>query len=137
MKHKHQNLALVTDEHGGILGIVTTEDLVEELVGEIWDEDEEVETSCKKIDDKTYELSGDFTLEDLSSLLNIKEREFDSESVSVGGWIFEKLGKIPEEGESFEFSGYSFKILNVSEQRITLLSVTKVDSENDKADAGK
>lgn len=140
MKHKHQNLALVTDEHGGILGIVTTEDLVEELVGEIWDEDEEIETSCKKIDDKTYELSGDFTLEDLSSLLNIKECEFDSESVSVGGWIFEKLGKIPEEGESFEFSGYSFKILNVSEQRITLLSVTKVDSENDendKADAGK
>ncbi|MGN0498544.1 MAG: HlyC/CorC family transporter [Acutalibacteraceae bacterium] len=126
MKHKHQNLALVTDEHGGILGIVTVEDLVEELVGEIWDEDEEIEAPYKRVDENTLELSGDYSLEDLSALLNIKESEFDSESVSLGGWIFEKLGKIPDEGEAFEFCGYKFKILDVSEQRITLVSVTKI-----------
>ncbi|MCQ4021541.1 MULTISPECIES: HlyC/CorC family transporter [unclassified Ruminococcus] len=127
MKHKHQNLALVTDDHGGILGIVTVEDLVEELVGEIWDEDEEIEASYKKVDDSTFELSGDLSLEDLSALLNIKESKFDSESVSLGGWIFEKLGKIPDAGEVFEFCGYNFKILDVSEQRITLVNVTKTD----------
>lgn len=126
MKHKHQNLALVTDEHGGILGIVTVEDLVEELVGEIWDEDEEIEAPYKRVDENTLELSGDYSLEDLSALLNIKESEFDSESVSLGGWIFEKLGKIPDEGEAFEFCGYKFQILDVSEQRITLVSVTKI-----------
>lgn len=126
MKHKHQNLALVTDEHGGILGIVTIEDLVEELVGEIWDEDEEIEAPYKKVDDSTFELSGDYSLEDLSALLNIRESEFDSESVSLGGWIFERLGKIPDDGEAFEFNGYKFKILDVSEQRITLVSVTKI-----------
>lgn len=126
MKHKHHNLALVTDEHGGILGIVTIEDLVEELVGEIWDEDEEIEAPYKKVDDSTFELSGDYSLEDLSALLNIRESEFDSESVSLGGWIFERLGKIPDDGEAFEFNGYKFKILDVSEQRITLVSVTRI-----------
>lgn len=126
MKHKHHNLALVTDEHGGILGIVTIEDLVEELVGEIWDEDEEIEAPYKKVDDSTFELSGDYSLEDLSALLNIRESEFDSESVSLGGWIFERLGKIPNDGEAFEFNGYKFKILDVSEQRITLVSVTRI-----------
>lgn len=126
MKHKHHNLALVTDEHGGILGIVTIEDLVEELVGEIWDEDEEIEAPYKKVDDSTFELSGDYSLEDLSALLSIRESEFDSESVSLGGWIFERLGKIPNDGEAFEFNGYKFKILDVSEQRITLVSVTRI-----------
>ncbi len=126
MKHKHQNLALVTDEHGGILGIVTIEDLVEELVGEIWDEDEEIEAPYKKVDDSTFELSGDYSLEDLAALLSIRESEFDSESVSLGGWIFERLGKIPNDGEAFEFNGYKFKILDVSEQRITLVSVTRI-----------
>lgn len=126
MKHKHHNLALVTDEHGGILGIVTIEDLVEELVGEIWDEDEEIEAPYKKVDDSTFELSGDYSLEDLSALLSIRESEFDSESVSLGGWIFERLGKIPDDGEAFEFNGYKFKILDVSEQRITLVSVTRI-----------
>ncbi|MGN1112798.1 MAG: HlyC/CorC family transporter [Acutalibacteraceae bacterium] len=126
MKHKHQNLALVSDEHGGILGIVTIEDLVEELVGEIWDEDEEIEAPYKRVDDSTFELSGDYSLEDLAALLSIRESEFDSESVSLGGWIFERLGKIPDDGEAFEFHGYKFKILDVSEQRITLVSVTKI-----------
>lgn len=126
MKHKHHNLALVTDEHGGILGIVTIEDLVEELVGEIWDEDEEIEAPYKKVDDSTFELSGDYSLEDLAALLSIRESEFDSESVSLGGWIFERLGKIPNDGEAFEFNGYKFKILDVSEQRITLVSVTRI-----------
>lgn len=126
MKHKHQNLALVSDEHGGILGIVTIEDLVEELVGEIWDEDEEIEAPYKRVDDSTLELSGDYSLEDLAALLSIRESEFDSESVSLGGWIFERLGKIPDDGEAFEFHGYKFKILDVSEQRITLVSVTRI-----------
>lgn len=125
MKHKHQNLALVTDDFGGILGIVTMEDLVEELVGEIWDEDEEIETPYKKLGENSFELSGDYDLEDMSQLLNINKAEFDSESVSVGGWIFERLGKIPDEGDSFEFKGYIFKTTQVSEQRITKLTVTK------------
>lgn len=125
MKHKHQNLALVTDDFGGILGIVTMEDLVEELVGEIWDEDEEIEAPYKKLSENSFELSGDYDLEDMSQLLDIGKTEFDSESVSVGGWIFERLGKIPNEGDSFEFKGYRFKITGVSEQRITKLTVTK------------
>lgn len=137
MKHKHQNLALVTDDHGGVLGLVTTEDLVEELVGEIWDEDEEIETPYKKIDDNSFELSGDYDLEDLSELLSINQSAFDSESVSLGGWIFEKLGKIPDEGDSFEFENFEFKIKEVSEQRINLVTVTKLKSLNKEKDEEK
>ncbi len=132
MKHKHQNLALVTDDHGGILGIVTTEDLVEELVGEIWDEDEEIETPYRKIGENAYELTGDCDIEDLARLLNINEDEFESESVSVGGWIFERLGKIPDEGESFEFEGYLFTITGLSEQRITRLTIKGVEKPQEK-----
>lgn len=131
MKHKHQNLAIVTDDHGGILGIVTTEDLVEELVGEIWDEDEEIETPYKKIGKNSLELSGDYSLTDLAHLLDINEDQFDSESVSVGGWIFEYLGKIPDIGESFEFDKYKFKITQLSEQRIIKLIVTKLPPKDE------
>lgn len=134
MKHKRQNLALVTDDHGGILGIVTTEDLVEELVGEIWDEDEEIETPYKKIGENSFELSGDYDLEDLAQLLGINESEFESESVSVGGWVFELLGKIPDEGDSFDFGGYTFKIVQVNEQRITQITVTKLKPAETESD---
>ncbi len=133
MKHKRQNLALVTDDHGGILGMVTTEDLVEELVGEIWDEDEEIEAPYRKIGDDTLELSGDYDIEDLAELIGIDESRFESESVSVGGWIFERLGKIPDEGESFEFEGFVFTITQVSEQRITKLTLKKLE----RADGGE
>ena len=133
MKHKRQNLALVTDDHGGILGMVTTEDLVEELVGEIWDEDEEIEAPYREIGDDTLELSGDYDLEDLAELIGIDESRFESESVSVGGWIFERLGKIPDEGESFEFEGFVFTITQVSEQRITKLTLKKLE----RADGGE
>ena len=129
-KRKRTHIAIVADEYGGMLGIVTMEDLLEELVGEIWDEDEEIELQCRKISDDCYEVSGDMQLDDLLELFDIPEKNVDTKSHSVGGWVFEKLGIIPEKGQTLEMNGLSIKVVDISDKRIGKLIIKKLaDSE--------
>lgn len=97
MQRQKVHMAVVVDEYGGTLGIVTLEDILEELVGEIWDEHDEVVNYFTKIDDENYLVDGRAELDDFFKEFNIDENEtenFDSQTVS--GWVIEQFGEIPK-----------------------------------------
>ncbi len=122
-KYNKLNIAIVSDDYGGTVGIVTMEDLLEELVGEIWDEDEEIEQLCKPLVNGGFEVSGDMDLDEMLTLFKLSEDTIECDSVSVGGWIFEHLGKIPEQGKEFNYKMLSLKVKEVVEQRINLVDI--------------
>ena len=124
-KHKKLNIAIVSDEYGGTVGIVTMEDLLEEIVGEIWDEDEEIEHMYKELSDGSYEISGDMDIDEMLELFALDPKTIQSDSVSVGGWVLEMFGSMPNEGDSFQFDSLFITVAEVSEQRITRLIMKK------------
>ena len=101
-----------------------TEDLLEEIVGDIWDEDEEEELPFQQLPDGSYEVSGDMDIDDLFEDFGYYNRHFESESSTVGGWAMEMLEHLPEPGEVFEYDGFTVQVLEVDEQRVTRLRVT-------------
>lgn len=126
-RKKKLHIAIVTDEYGGTLGILTMEDLLEEIVGEIWDEDEEAEQDFTKLSDDTYKVSGDMELEDMLSLFDKKLSDIDSDSFTVGGFVFDTLGTVPTEGEHFERDGLELTVVKVKDQRIQAVIVKAVE----------
>lgn len=131
-KRKKIQIAVVADEYGGIMGIVTMEDLLEELVGDIWDEDEEVEMPCLKLADGSYEVSGDMPLDDLLEIFEINPKSVDTSSQSVGGWVFEHLGIIPEENQTLELNGLNIRISKLGDKRINKMIIKKVEELQEK-----
>ena len=122
-------MAIVTDEFGSTAGIVTLEDILEEIVGEIWDEHDEIVEEIKEVGDKEYIVSGKANIESLFSELDL-DREV--ESVTVGGWAMEVLGKIPEVGDSFEEYGIAVEITEMDGRRVD--SVHILDKRNEESD---
>lgn len=121
----HQShIAIVIDEYGGTLGIVTMEDILEELVGEIWDEHDEQEESFQQLDDHTYLIDGDLTFDDFCAYFHIED---EADSVSLGGWIMERMGKVPAAGDSFEYGGLSIKVEEISSNRIQKVRVVQLE----------
>ncbi|MBQ6594093.1 MAG: HlyC/CorC family transporter, partial [Clostridia bacterium] len=101
LKRFQQNkahMAVVMDEYGGVLGLVTLEDILEELVGEIWDEHDEIIEEYRQLPDGSYLVSGGASLDDLLDRFHLKG---EYESVTVSGWVQEELGEFPKEGDSF------------------------------------
>lgn len=130
-KRKKMHIAVVADEYGGMMGIVTMEDLLEELVGEIWDEDEEIEHPYRKLRDGSYEVSGDMPLDELLEIFGISTKSVETTSHSVGGWIFEHLGIVPEQNQQLILNGLSVTVSEVGDKRITKLIIKKIEN-NDK-----
>ena len=108
-----------------MLGIVTMEDLLEEIVGDIWDEDEEIERDFTKLKDGRYLVSGDMDLEELFEMLDVTMDE-EIESISVGGFISEQLGSIPKKGDQVEYEDVRFTVKRVKNRRIISAVVSKV-----------
>ena len=126
LRKNQVNVAIVTDEYGGTLGIVTMEDLIEEIVGEIYDEDEDIEKEYTKLRENCYFVSGDLEFDQLLELTDREDFDNDTESHTVGGFIFEHMGRIPKEGDKFEIDGLSFEVYKVEERRI-ISAIVKVD----------
>ena len=128
LKKEKQHLAIVTDEYGGTLGVLSLEDVLEEIVGEIWDETDEIEEEVVELKEGEYELDGDMSLDDFAQLLNIKEDELDAESETVGGWTLECLEHFPTVGESFEFKNLKVIVVEMDNRRVEKVLVKKIDN---------
>lgn len=114
------HVAVVVDEYGGTCGIVTMEDILEELVGEIWDEHDEIEVLLHKTGEDTYLVDAGMDLEEFCEHFHVKT---DSEMVSVSGWVMEQFGRVPEAGEEFEWNGLHVRVKSVEAHRIEQIEV--------------
>ncbi|MBQ7883845.1 MAG: HlyC/CorC family transporter [Phascolarctobacterium sp.] len=122
LQHKKSHIAIVLDEYGGTTGIVTLEDILEELVGEIWDEHDEVINEIEKVSDTEYIIYGSTNLEDLFEVLDmgmkIDEEVEEMEVVTVSGWVMEVLGRIPVQGDTGTWQNLEISVLEMDENRV-------------------
>ncbi len=125
-RKNRQHLAIVVDEYGGTLGIISMEDVLEQVVGDIWDETDTVEDEVTKKSESEYEIDGDMPISDFLDLMNIREESFDYESETVGGWTIEYFGRFPEAGESFRYADFTVTVLAMNELRVDRVLV-KID----------
>ena len=125
MQRNKQQMAIVIDEYGGTAGLITMEDIIEELVGNIFDEYDDDEIEYKKIDENTYIINGSATLYDLKKIFDVDIPEGDYETLS--GYLLEKLGRIPEENEQpiVEDKKLTYKIEEFEDKRIKSVKVCK------------
>ena len=128
MQSRKIHLSIVVDEYGGTEGLVTLEDIVEELVGEIWDEHDEVIEEFKKQEDGSYLISCSADLTDLFDLFKIKG-ECDSNTIS--GWVMEQIGRVPEEGDRFVSDGLDVTVTKVDHRRVLEIRVEVLPEEPD------
>ena len=125
------HMAAVSDEYGGLVGIVTLEDILEELVGEIWDEHDEEEILYGKIAEDEYWVDGKCDLEEFFDLYGLETDEDDFESNTVGGWVTEKYGGIPPVGEILRFKFLEIKVVKATKQKVLKIRSKKVDAEEE------
>ena len=104
MRERKMHLAIVVDEYGGTMGLITMEDILEEIVGDIWDESDDIITECVKTGDTTYEVSGDMNIDDFFAEIDFEPKEFACEYSTMGGWAIEMLNADPHIGDSFTYS---------------------------------
>ena len=126
LRRAKQHLAIVTDEYGGTLGVVSMEDVLEQLVGDIWDDTDTIEEEIVERSDGIYELDGDMVISDFAELLDIDEDELDAESETVGGWTIEIFGVFPREGDSIEHGGLSVTVLKMDGLRVEKVLIKKI-----------
>lgn len=121
LQQKKLHLAVILDEFGSMMGIITLEDILEELVGEIWDEHDEVVHEIEPISQQEYIVSGKANVEKLFEYLH-KEQEFDV--LTVNGWVMEMLGRVPAEGDYFESENLKVKVLQMTGKRIEKIHIS-------------
>jgi CBS domain containing-hemolysin-like protein len=112
------HLAVVLDEYGGTEGIITLEDIIEELVGEIWDEHDTVEEFYTKIDDSTWLVKGDAEIDDLIDRFHVEEEDEEFDFITVSGWAIHELGHIPHVGEKFTYKNLHVSITKADQRKV-------------------
>ncbi len=121
MQSKKTHMAVVVDEFGGTEGIVTLEDIVEELVGDIWDEHDEVEDATREVAQNTFTVPASMSLSEFFEEFEVEE---ETDVATVNGWLLSHIGKIPEVGDSFDFEHITVTVLTTDELRADELEIT-------------
>jgi len=131
LKKAKQHLAIVSDEYGGTLGVVSMEDVLEQIVGDIWDETDTVEQEVVRRENGELELDGAMVIDDFIELVSLDEEEFEVESETVGGWTLESFGKFPNEGDSFVYENMTVTVLSMDGRRVEKVLVKIEEKENE------
>ena len=137
MRENKCHMVVVLDEYGGTMGIVTMEDVMEQLVGEIWDENDEIEREFVEVDENKYEADGDMRVYDFFDEFDIdidEDEDFELDSATIGGWAQTMLDGEAEEGSQFSFENLIITILQVDGVRIERLAVEYIPNEEDEED---
>ena len=121
------HVAVVVDEYGGTCGIVTMEDILEELVGEIWDEHEEAEVLLRRIAPDTYLIDASMDFEEFADYFKLDE---ESEMVSVSGWVMEQFGRVPEQGDQLTYKGLEIEVTKVGNHHVDEIRVKQTIVED-------
>ncbi|MBR0366108.1 MAG: HlyC/CorC family transporter, partial [Clostridia bacterium] len=132
LQSKKSHMAIILDEFGGTVGIVTLEDILEELVGEIWDEHDTVVEPFVKIRDDKYKVRCTADLDDMFELFDIRE---EAEHSTVDGWVVEEFGRIPRVGDEFNYGPLHVCVSKRDPRRVTEVIITKmIEPDNDDGD---
>ena len=124
LREAKMHMAIVIDEYGGTLGVVTMEDILEELVGDIWDDTDVIITECISTGENTYEVLGDMNIDDFFEEIEfVKPESFSCEYSTMGGWAIEMLEADPHVGDSFRYENIFVIVATMDEERVTKLTV--------------
>lgn len=132
LKKRKLHMAIVTDEYGGTMGCVTMEDILEELVGDIWDESDVITNDFVEVSENTYEVSGDMSIYDFLDYVDIDDHDFESEYTTVGGWAIEMFDGFPDIGDAFDYKNLTVVVTELDGRRVEklLVKVNPVDDED-------
>lgn len=122
-KQHKTHIAIVTDDFGSTIGIVTMEDVLRQIVGDVWNETDESQSKFVEKGDHTYEIDGSMTIGDFCELLDWDEDEFEADSVTVGGWTLEMFEGYPQEGDSFDHENITVTVLKMDGLRVETVRV--------------
>jgi CBS domain containing-hemolysin-like protein len=132
LKEKQVHMAIVIDEFGGTLGVVTIEDILEEIVGDIWDESDEIVSEMTEKSANEYEILGEMSIGDLFYELDFDPKDFECEYSTVGGWAIESLDSEPHVGDSFTYEHLTITVTEMEDDiRVTKLLVVVGEISSD------
>ena len=135
MQREKVHMAVVLDQYGGTLGIVTLEDILEQLVGEIWDENDEIVTPVTFVSENEFNVNGDVSLTQFKRYWYNRTDKYPNikgNAKTIGGWVLELFGKIPETNEMVTTEDFRITVLKVSERRIVKVRLTVLPEKEDR-----
>ena len=133
MRRTCLHMAIVTDEYGGSMGLITMEDVLEQIVGDIWDEKDVIESEAVERGNGVWELDGDMVISDFLELIGRSEDDFETESATVGGWTLERFGTFPKAGDRIVTDGLELTVLSMDDgRRVDKVLVHALPEEKEK-----